>query len=158
MSFYTGAFDQNAFSSAAFEFGSTAPVSILGAIAAIEDIGGMTASISPASLEFDAGDDVTLQFTVTRSGSAVNITNMTPRFVLKRGYGSAAVASTEVSPETATADLTTPSSGVFTISIDAMVTAGLIGTYRFEAEVVDANSDKQSVARGFLTFRRNLLS
>lgn len=118
----------------------------------------MTATASPASLAFDAGDDVLIEFTVSRDGAAVDITGMTPRFVAKRRVGQDAVASTEDSPATATATLTTPSSGLFTVAIDAADTEELSGTYRFEAELVDGNGDKQSVARGFLTFRRNLLS
>lgn len=102
---------------------------------------------------YAAGDDLSLRFTVVDSdGNAVDITGHTPRFAIVRRVGGTPVISTEASPATATATLTTPASGIFTVTVDGAKTAALSGTYAFEAEVQDASSDKSTVTRGFIDF------
>ena len=118
----------------------------------------MSDLVASVSLSYMAGDDLLLQFTVTDAdGDAVDITGMTPRFVIARTIGETPVISTEASPATATASLTTPASGIFTIAIDGSDTDALSGTYRFECELEDSSGDKSTVARGFMTFAANLI-
>lgn len=113
----------------------------------------MVELVDPVSLDYAAGKDVSLQFTVTdEDDTAVDITGMTVRFVVARRVDSTPVLSTEDSPQTATYALTTPASGIFTVTLDAADTAGLSGNYRFEAEVEDSGGDKVPVAWGFITF------
>lgn len=108
------------------------------------------------SLSYVAGNDITLEFAVTNEdGDPANIGGATPRFVVAR-VGEDAIISTE--DATATAVITSASSGLFEVSIDAVQTVGLVGTYRFQAQIEDASGDIATVSRGFMTFRENLLS
>lgn len=119
----------------------------------------MSELVAAVSLRYRAGDDLTLEFTVTDADdAAVDITGMTARFVVARKVGATAVLSTETSPQTATAALTTPASGIFTVSMDAANTSGLAGTYRFEAEIEDTLGNKGTVAWGYITFDPQLIS
>lgn len=114
--------------------------------------------VGAASLSYMAGDDLLLQFTVIDSdGDAIDITGMMVRFAISRTISGTAVISTEASPATATASLTTPASGIFTVAIDGSDTDALSGTYRFECEIEDSSGDKSTVARGFVTFAANLI-
>lgn len=108
------------------------------------------------SFSYVAGTDITLEFTVTdEDDEAANIAGATPRFAVARA-GEEAVLSTE--DETAVAAVTSAATGVFQVSIDAADTVDLIGTYRFQADIEDASGDIATVARGFMTFRANLLA
>lgn len=110
------------------------------------------------SRTYAAGDDLTLEFTVTDAdGDAVNITGFTAKFAMARRVGDTAVLSTEDSPATATASLTSPASGIYTIAIDKDDTEDLRGTYYFESDVVDGSGDESTVARGYLTFKQTQL-
>jgi hypothetical protein len=117
----------------------------------------MSELVASISLHFVAGDDLLLEFTVTRDDVAVNITGMTARFVVARRPGETAVLSTEASPATATASLTTPASGIFRVAIDGANSSALRGTYQFEAEIEDGSGDISTVARGFVTFEAPLI-
>jgi hypothetical protein len=109
--------------------------------------------ISPVSTVYAAGDDLDLQFVVSDDNGVVNISGFTCRFEIARIVGGTAVVSTETSPATATAELTTPASGVFTVSIPAESTELLLGTYYFEADVIDGNGKESTVSRGYMTFK-----
>jgi len=108
--------------------------------------------VAAVSLRYRAGDDVLLEFTVTRDGEPLSLSGMTPRFVAARKAGAAAAVSTEADPPTATATVTNLAGGVYQVAIDDAVTAELLGTYEWQSEIEDANGDVQTVARGYLTF------
>lgn len=109
--------------------------------------------VASVSRTYAAGDDLELQFTVVDSdGDAVNITGFTARFALSRRPGGTTLVGTGLSPATATASLTTPASGIYTITIDKSVTAALSGTYYFETEIEDGSADESTVSRGWMTF------
>lgn len=111
--------------------------------------------VAPVSRRYAAGDDLSLQFTVTDAdGNAVDITGFTCRFVIARRRGDTAAVSTEASPATATAAITTAVSGIYTVTIDKAVTANLAGTYYFESEIQDGSGDESTVARGWMTFEQ----
>lgn len=109
------------------------------------------------SLRVRAGDDLVLEFAVTRDGDEVDLTAMTPRFAVRRKPGATAVVTTEGGTPTATAAITNAAGGVYRVTVDKTVTAGLSGTYRFESELQDGSGDVATVARGFLTFEPKLI-
>lgn len=110
------------------------------------------------SLTYVAGDDVLMPFTVTdQDGAAVNITGATPRVAIARVRDRQVVLSTEESPATITATLTTPASGLFEASIDGAQTAGLRGTYRYEAEIEDVSGGNGTLIQGYVTFRPGVI-
>lgn len=108
------------------------------------------------SFSYVAGTDITLEFTVTdEADEAANIAGATPSFAIARA-GEDAVVSTEGG--TAAAVVTSAATGVFQVSINAVDTEGLLGTYRFQADIEDASGDIATVARGFMTFRASLIA
>jgi hypothetical protein len=117
----------------------------------------MSGLVTAVSLHHQAGNDLLLEFTVSRDGEAVDINGMTIRFVVRRTYDSDPVLTTEGGDANAAVTLTAPMGGVFTVGADADATAGLSGTYRFEAQVEDGSDAKQTVARGFITFEPSLI-
>lgn len=115
----------------------------------------MSELVASVSLEFVSGDDITLEFTVTRDDEPVDITGMTARFAVARRVGSAPVLSTE--DGTAEAVVTDGANGVFRVTATGSATEGLFGTYRFEVKLDDVSGDRATVARGFMSFRESLL-
>lgn len=110
------------------------------------------------SLSYMSGDAITLEFAVTdEDGDAANITATTARFVVSRTLTADPVISTEASPATAVATITNAAGGIFQVAIDGDDTEDLSGTYLFETELEDASGDKATVARGYLTFKANLI-
>ena len=109
------------------------------------------------NLNYTSGDDLSLQFTVTLNDAVVDITGMTVSFVVARNHTATPVISTATSPQTATYDLTTPASGIFTVTVDSLVTDALSGTYIYECEVTDGSGDSSTVAHGVITFAPNLI-
>lgn len=106
--------------------------------------------VASVSLHFAAGDDLLLEFTVTDAdGDAVDITGFTAEFAIFRNLGDTAVIETE---DTATSELTDPTSGVYTIAVDGDDTDALLGTYRFESAVTDGSDHRSTVSRGYVTF------
>ena len=113
---------------------------------------------SPQSFYEYAGSDVLHTHTVTdENGSAVNITGFTVQAAIARRKGDTAVLSTEDSPATLTAALTTPSSGIFTLAAADTNTDGLLGTYIYYVKVVDGSSNEYPVLDGYITFKAKQL-
>jgi hypothetical protein len=108
--------------------------------------------------QITAGEDVSLPITVKdEAGDAIDITGTTPRFAIARRPGGTVVAETGESPETITAELTTPAAGLLTVTIPTEVTAGLLGTYYCETELEDGSGNFTTVARGYLTVRPQIV-
>jgi hypothetical protein len=101
-----------------------------------------------------AGDDLTLQYVVTKGGEPVDPTSMTIEFGVSRSPGADPVV------ETSDVDITVLSgaAGVFEITASSLVTAGLLGTYWHEAKVTDAEGVVTTIARGLITFKRPVIS
>lgn len=107
------------------------------------------------SLEVVAGNKFEPRFTVTREGEVVDIGQMTPHFALTDIRGTNTFASTE--DETAEATITDGEAGEFTTTVAGDITADLLGTYRWQADLEDALGDVETVARGFVTFIQDLI-
>lgn len=119
----------------------------------------MSELVASVSLHFFAGTDIELEFTVTDAvGDPVNIAGMDIAFVVRRDTASEAALSTEGSSPTATATITSSSGGVFRVTAGAEDTESLIGTYRFQAQIMDGQGNKSTVSRGFITFAGSLIS
>lgn len=111
----------------------------------------------PISGVFFAGNDQSWQFTVTRDGVAVTITGMTLRFVMARRPGATAALSSETSPATVTCSIVTAASGIWKAVVTAANTAGLLGTYQYQAQVEDGSGAKSNVLHGYFTFKQNMV-
>ena len=109
------------------------------------------------TLHYIAGNRVQLEFTVELGGSAIPLNGMDIRFVAANSSLDA-VLSTEDSSQSAVVTVTDAEGGEFTVTIEAQYTAPLLGTYRWQCEIEDSNGGISTVARGFLTFSRNLIS
>ena len=106
--------------------------------------------------EYTAGDDFLLTVTVVdENGDAVNISGATCRFTLTPWFKRTAVVSTEVTPATATATITSEAGGIYTVAIAAADTEDLLGVYYVESEVEDSAGDIVTVHRGQITILRN---
>lgn len=105
---------------------------------------------------FFAGNDQSWQFTVARDGAAVDITGMTLRFALARKPGATAVLSSEAPVSNVTCSIVTAASGVWKAVVAAAATAGLQGTYQYQAQVQDGSGAKSNVLYGYFTFKPNL--
>lgn len=94
-----------------------------------------------------AGDDQDLVVTVkNEAGVVVDITGSTIKWAMKKTVnGQAQVSKTTTSGIT----LTTPSSGVFTISLGSVDTQTLSGRYYHEAELTNNIGKKKTIMTGF---------
>lgn len=113
-----------------------------------------------AAFCYVAGDDVLLRFAVVdENGDPANLTGTDVRFAAVKAERPqpAAAISTESSPSTAIVTVTDLTGGLFEVDIDALDTADLLGTYRFEAELTDASGDVATVGRGHITFKRGIV-
>ena len=100
-----------------------------------------------------AGDTKTLTVTVTDgAGAAKNITSATISWKLLDEQGGTVRLTKTVGSGIA---LTTPTSGIFTVSIATGYTSSLVaGKYYHEANVTDSSSNVSTVLIGVITLRR----
>lgn len=119
----------------------------------------MSDLVASVSLSYQAGKDVEETWTVTQSSTEVDLTGMTLRAVVARELDSTAVLSSSTSPQTITltASNQTTNTGEFTWAWTDTASEDLHGTYRFEIEVEDTLGLKSTVARGFVTFKHNMI-
>lgn len=118
----------------------------------------MPLTIGVAALEYVAGDDVELEFTVTdQDGVVANITGDTVRFGIAPLLRGQSILGTETSPATATYTLTNPSGGIFHVLIDGEDTADLLGVYRWQCELEDVSGGHQTILDGTITFTRQMV-
>jgi hypothetical protein len=109
--------------------------------------------VASVSLQYLAGNDIALEFTVSVDDEAIDISQMTPSFAIARDL---AVISTD--DATATAEITDGPDGVFEVTITGEDTAALAGTYRWQADLEDALGSVSTVARGYVTFKQGIIS
>jgi hypothetical protein len=112
----------------------------------------------PTSGVFFAGNDRSLEFTVTVDGAPVDITGMILRFVMARRPGAAPVLSSEGSAATVVCSIVTAASGIWKAVIAAEDTEDLFGTYQYQAQVEDGSGAKSNVLFGYFTFKPNLIA
>jgi hypothetical protein len=111
----------------------------------------MISLVGPESGEFIAGNDHAWTFDVQSDGEPLDLTGMTCRFVMGRdGYADA--LSTESSPPTAVATVDSPPNS-FTVEVAHADTQPLIGSYPWQAQVIDLQLNRSAVLRGWFTFR-----
>jgi len=107
------------------------------------------------SFPVSSGDKVVLPITVTdNDGSAVTLTGASARFAMARDIGKSLVIDSDASPATASISI---SSNVVTVTIDDADTEALEGDYYYECKVTDSSGNEAVVARGWITFVRNLI-
>lgn len=111
-------------------------------------------SREPQSFVVFAGEDVSIPITVTdNDGNVVDLTGGSVRFAAARRVGGTAVLDSGASPATATAVVTTPASGLITVSLADTDTDDLLGTYAWQVKFTDSSSNETVVAHGFVTFK-----
>ena len=104
-----------------------------------------------------SGDQVSLPITVVDNDDAiVNLSGGAAVFKMARRPQSNPVIDSTESPATATAVLTTPESGLITVTIADENTESLIGDYYYECKFTDVSGREAVVARGWMTFEPNL--
>lgn len=110
---------------------------------------------TPQSFTVFAGEDVSIPITITdNDGAVVDITGASARFIVKRRPSSATpVLDSAASPATATAAVTTPASGLVTVSLADSDTGSLVGTYWWELKLTDASNNETVAAYGYIDFR-----
>ena len=115
----------------------------------------MTDKVQPQSLEVKSGDTLKLPITVVDSaGNPKDLTGVTATFIIARRVRSTALITKTVG---AGIVLTTPLSGVLTVTIDPVDSDDLHGTYYFECEVTDLVGDIATIAYGFITYQLDLI-
>lgn len=113
--------------------------------------------VAAVSLVYQAGKDVSESWLVTRDDEDVDLSGMTIRAAIAREIGSDPVLSSADETITLTAANQTTNTGEFAWGWTQEASEDLSGTYRFEIEVEDALGAKETVARGFVTFKDNML-
>ena len=104
-----------------------------------------------------SGDQLSLPITVVDNDDAVvNLSGGAAVFKMARRPQSDAVIDSTASPATATAVLTTPASGLITVTITDENTEALNGDYYYECRFTDISDREAVVARGWITFEPNL--
>lgn len=112
--------------------------------------------MDPQSFVVQRGETVKLPITVTESGSPKDLTGATVEFHMARLPGSSAVVSTSI-PNCTAAVRAPASGGIIDVEIADDVTETLQATYYWECEAEDSAGDKATVARGYATFRQNIV-
>jgi hypothetical protein len=108
------------------------------------------------SLGYLAGDSIELDFAVTdEAGEVANLTGDTVQFAIANRAGDVILGTEDGS---ATVTITDAPGGLFSISVAPQLTVDLLGTYRFQVRLVDVSGNAATVAFGFLSFKKNLLS
>lgn len=96
------------------------------------------------------GETWTRQITWDIDGTPVNITAYTGRMFLKRDYSDSAAAF-ELTTGNGRIILTTPASGVFTLSISATLTDTLSGEYVYDLEMESGSGAVTVLLRGVIS-------
>lgn len=104
------------------------------------------------------GQTVDLRITVTDSDdAAVDLTGGTVRFVMGRSPESTTLdVDSNASPQTATVVLTTPASGILTVTMTDVVTAALLDDYYYECKFTDGTGSETVITRGWITVEPSL--
>lgn len=104
-----------------------------------------------------SGDQLVLPITVVdNDDAAVDLTGGSGRFAMARGPGKTPVIDSAASPATATVVLTTPGSGLLTVTITDENTEALIGDYYYEVKFTDSGGNEGVTTRGWISFAENL--
>lgn len=113
--------------------------------------------VGTISRTYPQGNDLVIQITVTDlNDAAVDITGFTTRFIAVRHNTATVGVSSEASPSTVTMAITDPTNGVYTATISNANTAGLLGDYDIESQIVDGSSNVAMVVRGYMTINDSL--
>lgn len=96
------------------------------------------------------GETWTRQITWDIDGTAVNITGYTGRMYLKRDYTDTATAF-ELTTGNGRITLTTPASGIFTLSISSTSTDTLSGEYVYDLEMESGGGVVTVLLRGSIS-------
>ena len=105
-----------------------------------------------------SGDEVVLEFTVRDNDAAVvNITGGSFRFAAARTERSSLVIDSSASPATATCTITDGANGRVDVTITDEDSEALLGDYYYELKFTDVSGREGVVARGWLSFARNLI-
>jgi hypothetical protein len=109
--------------------------------------------------DFEMHQGDTKQITITivdENGTPKNLTGSTKKWeAYIKDQTTAVIAKTDGDISLVTVNGTNDS---LRFTIDPVDTAGLLGLYAFEAEVVDASSNVSTVARGTMMIRNQLIS
>lgn len=110
------------------------------------------------SFSFIQGQDVDLEITVKDAdGVVVDLTGGSVRFVMARSPSSSTIdVDSDASPQTATAVLTTPASGLITVTLTDTVTDGLAGDYYYECKYTSGGGLETVVTRGWISVELSL--
>ena len=88
--------------------------------------------------------------------AAVDLTGGSGRFAMARSPADSAVIDSDASPQTATITVVTAASGTVNVVITDTNTESLLGDYYYEFKWTDSSGQECIVARGWITFLRNL--
>lgn len=104
-----------------------------------------------------SGGELVLPITVRDNSDAiVDLTGGAAVFKMARNPRATPAIDSTASPATATAVLTTPLSGLITVTITDENTEALVGDYYYECKFTDNAGREAVVARGIITFAENL--
>jgi len=104
-----------------------------------------------------SGDQHQLEYTVTdNDGAAVDLTGGTGRFAIARSPSGTVVIDSDASPQTATVTVVSAVAGTVNVIITDTNTEALIGDYYYEFKWTDSTGREAVIARGWMTFARNL--
>ena len=119
----------------------------------------MSAVPAEQSVKLISGTDTDLEFTVTDSdGSAVDLTGGSGRFAAARRVTDAKVIDTGASPTVGSITIVNASTGRVNVTLSDTETDSLEGSYLFEFQWTNASGRESVIARGTLTFIRNMLT
>jgi len=114
--------------------------------------------MSRHTFRYKAGDDILLEFVVAdQDGAPVDITGTALRFAIAPMCSESPIITTEESPASAIATLIDGPTGVYQVAVDGDATQDLVGVYRFESEVEDAQGGRSTIADGTITFTEQIL-
>lgn len=105
-----------------------------------------------------AGDDYTLTFTVTRSGSALDLTSAKLWFTVKQDTDDTdAEAKLQYSTDDATEmQITSPTEGKFSLYLKDEDTTALAGSWNYDIKCKLGSGDVIRLARGTIEFLPNI--
>jgi len=118
----------------------------------------MAQAPAPQSFPAMSGDQLQLEFTITDNDSAaVDLTGGSGRFAMARKPSSSSNdIDSAASPQTATVTVVSAAAGTVNVVITDENTEALLGDYYYEFKWTDSSGREAVVARGYITFHRNL--